>query len=177
MLNVLFKPVFHQSTFFARIDFFAANTSCYATISITQQKSSRKKKQKHFLLLRSEKTRQPITMLKVCHMIQTSMISFKQTHANENNSCNKQFTIQIEQIFRCCLKTTQLINIKHYLQRNSKPCCYHLKSKERRMIVGFIANKYKKCLHVNYQKQLYIKIKLTRGKHCQDIDIKKREFC
>ena len=34
------------------------------------------------------------------------MISFKQTHANGNNSYNKPFTIRIEQIFRCSLKTT-----------------------------------------------------------------------
>ena len=38
-------------------------------------------------------------------MTQTDMISFKQTHANENNSYNKPFTIRIS------LKTTQLIKI------------------------------------------------------------------
>ena len=110
-------------------------------------------------------------------MTQTNMISFKQAHANESNSYNKPFTIRTEQIFRCSLKTTQLIKIKHYLQRNSKLCCYHLKSKKRRIKVDFIANKYKKCLYVHYQKQLYVKVKLTRGKYCQDIVIKKREFC
>ena len=47
-----------------------------------------------------------------------------------------------------------LIKIKHYLQRNSRICCYHLKRKKRRMMVGFIASKYKKCLYVLYQKQL-----------------------
>ena len=34
-----------------------------------------------------------------------------------------------------------------------------------------------KCLHLHYQKQLYIKVKKTRGKYCQDIVIKKREIC
>ena len=28
-------------------------------------------------------------LLKICHMTQTNMISFKQTHANETNSYNK----------------------------------------------------------------------------------------
>ena len=37
--------------------FFVAKTSHYAMISITQQKSWRKKKLEHFLLFRSEKTR------------------------------------------------------------------------------------------------------------------------
>ena len=36
-------------------------------------------------------------------MIQTNLISFKQTYVNENNSYNKPFTIRIEQIFRCSL--------------------------------------------------------------------------
>ena len=70
----------------------------------------------------------------------------------------------------------QLIKIKLYLQRNSLLCCYHLKRRKRRMIVGFIASKYKKCLYVLYQKQLYIKVKVARRKYCQDIVIKKREF-
>ena len=132
------RPFSHEWTFFA------ANTSYYAIISITQQKSWRKKKQKHFLLFRSEKTRQPITLLKICHMTQANMISFKQTHANGNNSYNRSFTIRIEQIFWCFYKTqtTQLfMKIKHYLQRNSKLCCYHLKCKKHRMIVGFTTNK------------------------------------
>ena len=112
-------------------------------------------------------------------MTQKNMISFKQTHANENNSSNNPFTIRIEQIFRCSLETTQLIKIKHYLQRNSKLCWYHLRSNKCRMIVGFIASKYKKCLYVQkcLYEQLYIEVKLTRGKYCQDIVIKKREFC
>ena len=37
-------------------------------------------------------------------MTQTNMISFKNTHVNENNSYNKPFTIRIEQIFKCSLK-------------------------------------------------------------------------
>ena len=112
-------------------------------------------------------------------MTQTNMISFKQAHANEKNSCNNPFIIRIEQIFRCSLKTTQLIKIKHYLQRNSKLCCYHLRSKKCRMMVGFIPNKYKKCLYVQkcLYEQLYIEVKLTRAKYCQDIVKKKREFC
>ena len=60
------------------------------------------------------------------------------------------------------------MKIKYYLQRNSKLCCYHLKCKKRRMIVGFTTNKHKKCINVHYQKQLYIKIMLTRGKYCQE---------
>ena len=89
------------------------------------------------------------------------MISFKQTHANENNLYNKPFTVQIEHIFKCSLKTKHFIKIKHYLQRISKT-------------VGFIAIKYKKCLFVHYQKQLTnIKFKLTKGKYYQDIVIKK----
>ena len=96
------------------------------------------------------------------------------------DTCNKPFTIRIEQVFRCSLKTTSHIKIKCYLRRNSeeeKLCCYHLKSKKRRMIVGSIANKYKKCLYVRYQKELCSKVKLTSGKYWQDIVIKKREFC
>ena len=53
-------------------------------------------------------------------MTQTNMISFKKTYANGNNSYNKPFTIRIGQIFICSLKTTLLIKIKHYLQKNSK---------------------------------------------------------
>ena len=52
-----------------------------------------------------------------------------------------------------------------------------LKSKKRRMIVAFVATNYKKSLYVHYKKQLHIKFKLKRGKHCQDIVIKKQEFC
>ena len=89
----------------------------------------------------------------------------QKTHVNENNSYNKPFTIRIEQIFRCSLKTTYLIKIKHYLQKNSK-LCYHLKRKKRRAIVGFIACKYKKSLYAHYRKQLYIKVRLTRVKYC-----------
>ena len=77
-------------------------------------------------------------------MTQANMISFKQTHANGNNSYNRSFTIRIKQIFWCFYKTqtTQLfMKIKHYLQRNSKLCCYHLKCKKHRMIVGFTTNK------------------------------------
>ena len=96
---------------------------------------------------------------------------------NGNNSNNKSFIIRIEQIFRCSLKTTQLyMKINHYLQRNSKLCRYHLKRKKRRTIVGFTANKYKKCIYVHYQKQLYIKVTLTRGKYCRDIIIKNENF-
>ena len=40
-------------------------------------------------------------------------------------------------------------------------------------MVDLIANNYKKCLYVHYQKQLFIKVKLTRGEYCQDIAIKK----
>ena len=42
-------------------------------------------------------------------MTQTNMVSFKQTHANGNNSNNKSFTTRLEQIFRCYLKTTLLL--------------------------------------------------------------------
>ena len=49
-------------------------------------------------------------MLKICHSTQTKKISFKKAHINENNSYNKPFTIQIEQIFRCSLKTTAYQN-------------------------------------------------------------------
>ena len=52
-----------------------------------------------------------------------------------------------------------------------------LKAQKTQMMVGFIANKYMKCLYVHYQNQLYIKIKAKRRKYCQDIVIKKREFC
>ena len=40
-------------------------------------------------------------------------------------------------------------------------------------MVDLIANNYKKFLYVRYQKQLFIKVKLTRGEYCQDIAIKK----
>ena len=39
-------------------------------------------------------------------MTETNMISFKQIHANGNNSYNKPFTIRIEHLFSCSLKTT-----------------------------------------------------------------------
>ena len=68
----------------------------------------------------NRKTREPIKLLKLCHVTQTNMISFKQTNANRNNSYNKPFTIRIGQIFICSLKTTLLIKIKHYLQKNSQ---------------------------------------------------------
>ena len=45
---------------------------------------------------------------------------------------------------------------------------------------AFTVEKYKHThthTHTHYQKQLYIKVKLTRGKYCQGIIIKKREFC
>ena len=49
-------------------------------------------------------------LLKICHMTQKNMISFKQTHTNGTKSYNKTnpFTIRVEQIFRfrCSLKTT-----------------------------------------------------------------------
>ena len=86
-------------------------------------------------------------------MTQTNIL-FKKTHVNENNSYNRPFTIRIEQIFRCSLKATQFIKIKHHLQKNSKPC-YHLKRKKLRTIVGFIASRYKKCLYVHYRKVVY----------------------
>lgn len=41
----------------------------------------------------------------------------------------------------------------------------------------FIANKYKKCLDVHYQKKLYTEVKLSRGEYCQDIVVKKLKFC
>ena len=41
------------------------------------------------------------------------------------------------------------------------------------MIVSFTENKYKKWIYVHYQKQLYIKVMLKRGKYCQDIVVKK----
>ena len=49
---------------------------------------------------------------------------------------------------------------------SEKLCCYHLKRKKLRMMVNFIANMYKKFLYLHYQKQLYIKVKVTRGKYC-----------
>ena len=49
-------------------------------------------------------------MLKICQSTQTKKISFKKAHVNENNSYNKPFTIQLEQIFRCSLKTTAYQN-------------------------------------------------------------------
>ena len=65
------------------------------------------------------------------------MMSFKQTKANGNDSCNKPFPIRIEQIFRSSLKATWFIKIKHYLRRNSKLCGYHLKNKKTQDDSGF----------------------------------------
>ena len=98
-------------------------------------------------------------------MTQTNMISFKQTQANGNNSYNRPFTIR-------------RTNIQVFLENNVVYQNQTLSSEklQRRMMVGFIANKYKKCLYVHYQKQLPIKVKFTKGGYCRDIVIKKREF-
>ena len=52
-----------------------------------------------------------------------------QTNANGNNTYNKPFTIRIDQIFSCFLKITELIKMKHYLQRNSKSVVIKKKKK------------------------------------------------
>ena len=62
------------------------------------------------------------------------------------------------------------------LFRETAGCCYPLKHKKCRMIVGFIVSKYKKCLYVLCQKQFYIKVKVTIGKYCKDFVIKNKNF-
>ena len=63
-------------------------------------------------------------------MTQTNMISFKNTHVNENNSYNKPFTIRIEQIFKCSLKQRQLIKIKYYLSSEKRQALLSLKAQK-----------------------------------------------
>ena len=84
--NGLFSPLIHHINYLAEV----VPKKKVETLSTFE-------KRKNLLI---------IALPKTCNMTQTNMISFKKTHVIENNSYNKPFTIRIEQILRCSLKTT-----------------------------------------------------------------------
>ena len=81
-------------------------------------------------------------------------MSFKQAHVNGNNSYSKPFTYELNKYASVPWKQPSLS--KSNVIFREAPGSFD----------DFIANKYKKCLYVNYQKQLYIKVKVTRRKYC-----------
>ena len=79
-----------------------------------------------------------------------------------------------KQTVQLCLNN---IAYQNYLQGNSRLCCYHLKRKKMQSDSWIYCKKYKKCFYVNYHKQLHIKVKVTKGRYCQETVIKNRESC
>ena len=113
-----------------------------------------KKKWKQILLLRDEKKRKPITLLKFCHVVQTNM--------NSRNHSNK--------ILTCSMKATWLLKLRLYLQSNFMLCLNHqLLQNNHKVTVRLIHHTY---AQIQREKQLLIhswkqKVRQARTKWCQ----------
>ena len=108
---------------------------------------------------------------KICHMAQTWNHLNKETHANGNNSYKKPFTIHTEQIFSCYLKTmTGKLPSGRLPPTNSLMGRVRMGGNLWGVVGGGVdlpGGKFPSTM----------KVKATRKKYCQDIILKKWEFC
>ena len=65
----------------------------------------------------------------------------------------------------------------HHLQRNSKLCCYHLKSKQTQDDSWFYRKQGQEMPLLTLPETVVYQGQVDKGKYCQDIIIKKKEFC